>query len=92
MKKIAFIILFIQLISIACAQNPSENMKSNYKKLTPAEARVILDKGTEAPFIGKYNDFYEPGTYVCKQCGEQEVCPSGLMSDCESSDEEDPTD
>jgi len=39
------------------------------KKLTPAEENVILQKGTEPPFIGKYNDFFEPGTYHCKQCG-----------------------
>lgn len=39
------------------------------KKLTPQEARVILHKGTEQPFTGKYYDFKEAGTYVCKQCG-----------------------
>ncbi|EAH5270711.1 methionine-R-sulfoxide reductase, partial [Campylobacter coli] len=33
------------------------------------EARVILNKGTEAPFSGKYNNFYEKGIYLCKQCG-----------------------
>ena len=38
--------------------------------LTPEEARVILDKGTEYPYTGKYNDFYESGTYHCRQCGE----------------------
>lgn len=40
-----------------------------YKKLTPEEERVILRKGTEAPFTGIYNMFFEKGTYVCKQCG-----------------------
>lgn len=39
------------------------------KKLNEEEARVILDKGTEAPFSGKYNNFYEKGIYLCKQCG-----------------------
>ncbi|MEL1185256.1 methionine-R-sulfoxide reductase [Campylobacter coli] len=38
------------------------------KKLNE-EARVILNKGTEAPFSGKYNNFYEKGIYLCKQCG-----------------------
>ncbi|EAK1440278.1 methionine-R-sulfoxide reductase, partial [Campylobacter coli] len=33
------------------------------------EARVILNKGTEAPFSGKYNNFYKKGIYLCKQCG-----------------------
>lgn len=30
---------------------------------------MIIDKGTERPFTGKYYDFKEKGTYVCKQCG-----------------------
>ncbi|PWB72778.1 methionine sulfoxide reductase [candidate division GN15 bacterium] len=38
-------------------------------KLTPEEERVIVHKGTEAPFTGKYDNFYQTGTYVCKQCG-----------------------
>lgn len=40
-----------------------------YKKLTPEEERVIINKGTEMPFTGKYEKFSEKGTYVCKQCG-----------------------
>lgn len=30
---------------------------------------MILQKGTEAPFSGEYNDFYKKGNYHCKQCG-----------------------
>ncbi|MDQ3239758.1 MAG: methionine-R-sulfoxide reductase [bacterium] len=37
-------------------------------KLTGEEARILIDKETEAPFIGEYDDFYLPGTYLCKQC------------------------
>ncbi|TKX32050.1 methionine-R-sulfoxide reductase [Campylobacter estrildidarum] len=39
------------------------------KKLNEEEKKVILLKATEAPFSGKYNDFYEKGIYLCKQCG-----------------------
>ncbi|WP_218033531.1 methionine-R-sulfoxide reductase [Adhaeribacter aerolatus] len=39
-----------------------------YNKLTPEEERVILRKGTEFPFTGKFNKHKEPGTYVCRQC------------------------
>ena len=43
-------------------------MKRNYNKLTDEEKRVIVFKGTEEPFTGKYDNFYEKGTYVCKRC------------------------
>ncbi|HLC73818.1 MAG TPA: methionine-R-sulfoxide reductase [Candidatus Nanoarchaeia archaeon] len=41
-------------------------MKLN--KLTPEEAKIIIEKGTEAPFTGIYTDNKEKGTYLCKQC------------------------
>jgi peptide-methionine (R)-S-oxide reductase len=44
----------------------SEEVK--YNKLTPEEERVILRKGTEFPFTGKFNKHKEPGTYVCRRC------------------------
>ena len=37
--------------------------------LTPEEKHIIEDKGTEAPFSGRYNDFDEDGIYVCRKCG-----------------------
>ena len=43
--------------------------KTMYNKLTPAEERVIIDKGTEPPFSGKYVNHFEDGTYTCKRCG-----------------------
>jgi methionine-R-sulfoxide reductase len=39
------------------------------KKLAPEEEQVIIRKGTEMPFKGKYFAFWEKGTYVCKRCG-----------------------
>jgi peptide methionine sulfoxide reductase msrA/msrB len=39
------------------------------KKLTDEEKAVILYKGTERPFTGKYVTHHETGHYVCKQCG-----------------------
>jgi peptide methionine sulfoxide reductase msrA/msrB len=40
-----------------------------YKKLTPEEERVIIHKGTERPFTGKYDKHFEQGIYACKRCG-----------------------
>lgn len=42
-------------------------MKLN--KLTPNEEWVIAHKGTEPPFTGEYDVFFEEGTYVCRRCG-----------------------
>ncbi len=39
-----------------------------YNKLTPEEERIIVDKATESPFIGKYENFYEDGTFICRRC------------------------
>lgn len=39
------------------------------EKLTPEEKRVIIDKGTEAPFSGVYINNTKDGVYVCRQCG-----------------------
>jgi len=39
-----------------------------YNKLTADEKHVIEGKGTEAPFTGEYDDFYEDGTYICRRC------------------------
>jgi peptide methionine sulfoxide reductase msrA/msrB len=41
------------------------------KKLTKEEESVIIHKGTEAPFTGKFFAFWEKGTYICKKCCSQ---------------------
>ena len=40
-----------------------------WRKLTRAEERVIVHKGTEAPFSGEYETNSRAGTYACKRCG-----------------------
>ena len=43
-------------------------MKDYFKDLTLKEKNIIQDKGTEPPFSGEYNDFYEDGIFVCRAC------------------------
>ena len=43
-------------------------MTTSYNPLTPDERYVIEGKGTEPPFTGQYDDFYEAGTYICRRC------------------------
>lgn len=40
----------------------------NLNQLTEQEKRVIIDKGTEAPFVGEYVNNKKTGVYVCRQC------------------------
>ena len=39
------------------------------KSLTPEVLRVVMDKGTEHPFTGFYNDWDHAGSYLCRLCG-----------------------
>ena len=43
-----------------------EDVKFN--PLSAEERYIIESKGTEAPFTGEYDDFYETGTYICRRC------------------------
>lgn len=47
-------------------QIPEEEWK---KKLTPEQYRVLRERGTEAPFSGKYVHTKDKGMYQCAACG-----------------------
>ncbi len=36
--------------------------------LTKEEQEILIHKGTEAPFSGEYDNFFEKGIYVCRAC------------------------
>ncbi len=38
------------------------------KELDPEAYRVLRQKGTERPFSGKFDHFYDHGTYSCAAC------------------------
>lgn len=82
MKNI-FYLLILVLIS-ACDSNSQNNqtkskttMDTKVKKteeewkkiLSPEQYDVLREKGTEAPFSGKYYLHTEKGIYVCAACG-----------------------
>ncbi|MBU0741198.1 methionine-R-sulfoxide reductase [bacterium] len=65
----ALIILSVWLLAAgACAGTAKEDSIVTYNKLSEQEARVILQKGTERPFSGAYEEFWEAGTFICKRC------------------------
>ncbi|MEK6970554.1 MAG: peptide-methionine (R)-S-oxide reductase MsrB [archaeon] len=47
------------------------NEKDWKKKLTPEQYRVLREKGTEIPFMGKFVHTKEKGMYVCAACGSE---------------------
>jgi len=74
------LLIFLGGMELSCSQSgyKSENLSNHmdtirhdsgkYNELTPEEKRVILRKGTEMPYSGKYYKHKEKGVYVCRQC------------------------
>ncbi len=73
MKTIVFIGLFLAALTINAQETKvktdQKDKEMKYKELTDFEHFVIVEKGTERPFTGKYTDYKETGLYVCKRCG-----------------------
>ena len=72
MKLRLFIYLLCTVIvgGVSCvqSQNKIEQGNMKYNKLTPEEERVIIHKGTEAPYTGEYVNNKQAGVYVCRRC------------------------
>lgn len=75
MKPMIFIVMLCLLLGCANegvelnADNPPQYPENgDYNELTPFEASIIIDKGTEPPFTGEYYEFFEHGVYLCKRC------------------------
>ena len=65
--------------------NNLKNQSEEYwkKRLTPEQYSVLREKGTEAPFSGRFYKNFEKGMYECAACG-QELFSSDTKfdSDC----------
>ena len=59
-------VLFLIINSIFILNQPEIGM--GFNKLTKEEERVIIHKGTEFPYSGKFYNHKEEGTYICKRC------------------------
>ncbi|HPF36587.1 MAG TPA: methionine-R-sulfoxide reductase [Candidatus Krumholzibacteria bacterium] len=45
-----------------------ETSKMKYNELNDMESWVILEKGTERPGTGRFENFFGDGTYICRRC------------------------
>jgi peptide methionine sulfoxide reductase msrA/msrB len=61
---ITFIIYFATM-----SENSFSQEILKFYDLNKAESSVINNKGTETPFTGKYTNYKDKGTYICKKCG-----------------------
>lgn len=76
--KIFFGFYFLAMSTVSFSQE-----KLPYNDLSGQESRIIVNKGTEIPFTGKYTNHYEDGTYLCKRCGSALYHSSSkFKSDC----------
>ena len=60
-------ILSMQNVTPLKAQNIKDTI--TMKELTKEEEHVLINKGTELPFTGKYTNNKAQGVYLCKLCG-----------------------
>ena len=67
-SKFFIVGLFAWIIFFIFASTSAQGEEMKHNQLTPEEEQVIVHKGTEQPFTGKYNDFTGSGMYTCKRC------------------------
>jgi len=59
--------IIISVILLVFINSNAAELKA-LNKLTNKESRVIINKGTERAYSGKYYKYKKDGTYLCKQC------------------------
>lgn len=83
--KTLIAMIFLPVLANACrGQDISDKQKESAvpykiiksdedwkKHLTKNAYCTLREKGTDRPFIGKYDNFYDEGIYACAGCGQE---------------------
>lgn len=65
MTRQTLIFVILSLLTLSTMAQKTQTPRP----LSAEEQRVIIEKGTEIPFTGKYTSFDAMGTYTCRACG-----------------------
>lgn len=68
MKRIILSCLSVVTFLVMSHLSLSKGDNMDYNKLSQEEEYVLLHKGTERPFTGKYLKNDQKGTYICRRC------------------------
>ena len=49
-------------------RNQKDDKNIFFSNLNQEEREIILNKGTEDPFSGEYNDHFDAGIFICRAC------------------------
>ncbi len=63
-----FIYFLLLIVMLGESFTAAQEKKMKYNTLSKEEERVIIHKGTEKPFTGKYYNHDAKGVYSCKRC------------------------
>ena len=61
----------LELINTLTNQDTITMNKSHRNKLSKDAYDILINKGTERPFSGVYNTYFEEGMYVCAYCNQE---------------------
>ena len=68
-QRLIILLTVVALTQTGHALTEKEHKMNEWRKLTPEEEQVIVHKGTEAPFSGRFDKSHAEGTYTCRRCG-----------------------
>jgi peptide methionine sulfoxide reductase msrA/msrB len=78
-----FMPFWMKYAEVQIPVRPVQRKEAAMRPLSDDEKRILIGKGTEAPFTGKYWNQFDRGVYLCRACGAPlYLSSSKFKSDC----------